>query len=86
MIFVQRNVNTLPDNVSWRTQNPAGFYSKNWDEFQQEEDEWQTPDKWQRISQMVFLGGCPEINPEEAAYISSSCTKHQGGGSSIFVV
>ena len=25
--------------VSWRTQNPAGFYSKDWDEFQQEQDE-----------------------------------------------
>ena len=54
--------------VSWRTQNPAGFYSEDWDEFQQEEDEWQTPDKWQRISQMVFCGGCLEINPDEAGY------------------
>ena len=31
----------------------------NWDlwinEVQQEEDEWQMPDKWQRISQMMFL-------------------------------
>ena len=59
--------------VSLRTQNPVGFYSKDWDESQQEED------KWQRISQMVLLGGCLEINPEEAGYISRSCTQHQGG-------
>ena len=38
-----------------RTQNPAGFYSEGWNEFQQEEDKRQMPDKWQRISQMVFL-------------------------------
>ena len=35
--------------VSWRTQNPAGFYSEDWNELQQEDDEWQVPDKWQRI-------------------------------------
>ena len=40
--------------VSRRIQNPEGFYSKDWDKVQQEEDEWQVPDKWQRISQMVF--------------------------------
>ena len=49
----------------------------------QEEDEWQAPDKWQRILQMVFCGGCPEINPDEAGYISNSCTRHQGGRCSI---
>ena len=65
------------------SRNPTGFYSEDWDEFQQEEDEWQTPDKWQRISQMVFHGRCLEINPDEARYISSSCTQHQGGGCSI---
>ena len=37
--------------------------SDDWDEFQQEEDEYQTPDKWQRIWQMVFCGGCLERNP-----------------------
>ena len=42
--------------VSRRAQNPEGFYSEDWNEVQQEEDEWQTPDKWQRISQMVFHG------------------------------
>ena len=35
--------------VTRRTLNPAGFYSKDWDEFQQEADDWHGPDKWQRI-------------------------------------
>ena len=67
------------------TQNPAGFYSEDLDEIQQEEDEWQIPDKWQRFSQMVFCGGGLEINPNEAGCISSSCTQHQGGGCSVSV-
>ena len=46
--------------VSRRTRNPAGFYSEDWDEIQQEDDEWQVPDKWQRISQKVFRGRCLE--------------------------
>ena len=33
------------------------FYLEEWDEEQQQEDEWQVPDKWQRISQTVFPGG-----------------------------
>ena len=40
--------------VSQRIQNPEGFYSEDWDEDQQEEDNWQVPEKWQKISQMVF--------------------------------
>ena len=40
--------------VSRRIQNPEGFFSKDWDENKQEEDEWQTPDKCEKISQMVF--------------------------------
>ena len=31
--------------VSWRTQNPEGFYSEDWNEALQEEDEWQMLDK-----------------------------------------
>ena len=27
---------------------------------------------------MVFYSECLEINPEEAGYISNSCTQHQG--------
>ena len=41
--------------VSWRIKNPEEFYSKDWDEDQQEEDDWQVPDKWQKIKQMVFF-------------------------------
>ena len=40
--------------LSCRLRNPEGFYSKDWDEDKQEEDEWQIPDKFQKISQMVF--------------------------------
>ena len=69
--------------VSQRTRNPEGFYSEDWNEALQEEDEWQMPDKWQRIAQMVFCGLCLEINPVEYGYISSSCTQHQGGECSI---
>ena len=51
--------------VSRRTRNPEGFYSEDWNEAQQEEDEWQISDVWQRISQIVFRGRCLEINPGE---------------------
>ena len=37
---------------------------------QQEDDEWQVPDKWQRISQMVFHGGCLEIHPSDSGCMS----------------
>ena len=38
--------------VSRRTSNPAGFYSEDRDELQQEDEEWQVSDKRQRISQI----------------------------------
>ena len=66
--------------VSQRTHNPEGFYSEDWNEDQQEEDKWQAPDKGQRISQMVFCGGCLDINPVGYRSISSSYTQHQRGG------
>ena len=44
-------------------QNPEGFYSKDWDEVQQEEEKLHAPDKWQRISQMVFRNKVLEIHP-----------------------
>ena len=69
--------------VSQRTGNSEGFYSEDWNEALKEEDEWQTPDKCQRIAQMVFHGRCLEINPVEYGYILSSCTQHQGGGCSV---
>ena len=60
-----------------------GFYSEDWNEVQQKEDEWQLPDKQQSISQMVFCGVCLGINPVEYESISSSCTQHQEGGCSV---
>ena len=70
--------------VSRRTQHSEGFYSEDWNEVQQEEDEWQAPDKWQRILQMVFRGRSLEINPVGYGVISSFCTQHQGGRCSVF--
>ena len=66
--------------VSWRIQNPDGFYSEDWNEVQQEEDKWQAPDKWQRLLQMVFRSRGLEINPVGDGAISSLRTQHQGGG------
>ena len=61
---------------SCRVHHPQGFYSEEWNEDQQEEDDYQSPDKFQRISNMVFLNGVSEVPP----------VKHQGGGCSIFDV
>ena len=71
--------------MSRRSQNSEVFYSEDWNEVQQEKDEWQAPDKWERILQMVFRGGGLEINPVGYGSISSFCTQHQGGGCSISV-
>ena len=49
--------------VSQRIQNPEGFYSEDWDEDKQEEDDWQALDKFQKISQMVFCNRVLEIHP-----------------------
>ena len=68
--------------VSWRIQNPEGFYSKDWDEDKQEEGEWETPDKFQKISQMVFCNGVLEIHPVGDGVLSSPRVQHQGGGCS----
>ena len=68
--------------VQSRTCNPVGFYSKEWAKSQQEPDDWQGPDKWQRIAHMVFCGGDLEIHPSCAECISLSCTQHQRGGCS----
>ena len=68
--------------VSGRIQNPEGFYSEDWDEDKQEEDEWQTPDKFQKISQMVFCNGVLEIHPVGDGVLSSPRVQHQGGGCS----
>ena len=68
--------------VSCRIQNPEGFYSEDWDKDKQEEDDWQTPDKFQRISQMVFPNGVLEIHPIGKGVLSSPHVQHQGCGCS----
>ena len=68
---------------SKRTRNPEGFYSKNWDDEQQEEDEWQVSDKFQRISRMVFCNGVLERHPVADGVLSSHHVQDQGGGCSI---
>ena len=54
------------------TQRPGGLYSEDWGDDQQEEDDWQLPDNWQRIYQIVFLGGVPNLNPVGSRYTSGS--------------
>ena len=49
--------------VSRRTMNSVGLYSEDWDELQEEEDEWQMPDKWLKILHLGFYGGCLKIHP-----------------------
>ena len=68
--------------VSRRIHNLEGFYSEDWDKDKQEEDEWQAPDKFQKISQMVFCNGVLEIHPIGDGVLSSPCVQHQGGGCS----
>ena len=70
--------------LSWRIQNPEGFYSEDWDKEKQEEGEWQAPDKFQKIAQMVFCNRVLEIHPIGDGVISSPCVQHQGGGCSAF--
>ena len=65
--------------VSRRIQNTEGFYSKDWDEDKQEEDEWQAPEKFQKILQMVFCNGVLEIQPIQDRVLSSPHVQHQGG-------
>ena len=61
---------------SRRVHHPKGFYSEEFNKDQQEEDDYQSPDKFQRISNMVFLNEVSEV----------PLVKHQGGGCSIFNV
>ena len=62
-------------SIQVRTQKPDELYREDKGENQQEADDWQVPDKWQRISQMVFHSGVPDISLD----ISGSSTQHQGG-------
>ena len=56
-----------------RVHPPQGLYAEEWIEDQQEEDDYQKPDKFQKISNMVFLNGVQEV----------PLVQHQGGGCSI---
>ena len=60
----------------WRIHPPQGFYDEEWIEDQQAEDDYQKPDKFQKISNMVFLNGVQEVPP----------VQHQGGGCSRYDV
>ena len=40
--------------VTCRVHHPQGFFSEEWNKDQQEEDDYQSLDKFQRISNMVF--------------------------------
>ena len=55
---------------------PLGFYSEEWDEDLQDKDDYQAPDKFQRVSKMVFSYGVPGDPP----------VKHHGGGCSKYDV
>ena len=79
-IWTEKRVHS--PTVSWRIQNPEGFCSKDWDEDKQERDEWQAPDKFQKISQMVFHNRVLEIHPIGEGVLSSPRVQHQGGGCS----
>ena len=61
---------------SRRVHPPRGFYSEEWDEELQDEDDYQAPDKFQRISRMVFPHGV-SWDP---------LGKHHGGGCSKYDV
>ena len=65
--------------LSWWLRNPEGFYSEDWDEEKQEKDEWQIPDKFQKISQMVFRNGILESPSVGDRVFSSHRVQHQGG-------
>ena len=65
-------------SASRRTHNLERFYSEDWNEVQREEDEWQAPDEWRTILQMVFRSGDLEINPVGYRLISSSVLNTKG--------
>ena len=80
--YIQAEKREHSPMLSRRLRNPEGFYSEDWDEENQEEDEWQIPDKFQKISQMVFCNGILESHPVCDRVLSSHCVQHQGGGCS----
>ena len=58
---------------SRRVHPPQGFYSEEWDKELEDENDYQAPDKFQRIYRMVL--------PHGVSWDPSG--KHQGGGCSI---
>ena len=54
-----------------RTRNSEVFYSEYWDDEQQEEDQWQIPDKFKRISQIVFRNEALKRHPVVDKVLSS---------------
>ena len=70
-------------SVVKRTRNPEGFYSEYWENKQQEGDQWQIPDKFQKISHMVFRNGVLERYPVSNGVLSSHRVQHQEGGYSV---
>ena len=81
---IHREKREYSPSISKMTRNPEGFYSKNCDDDQQEEDEWQVPDKFQKISQMVFCNRVLESHSVGDEVLSNHPVQHQGGGCSIF--
>ena len=67
-----------------RIHPPQGFYIEDWREDQQEEDDNQKPDKFQRISDMVFLNGVQEVPLVKEGVFSIPRVQRQGGGCSIY--
>ena len=71
---------------SRRIHHPQGFYAEECSEDQQEEDDWQIPDKFQRISNMVSLNGVQEVPLVNDGVLSSPSVQHQGGRCSVLDV
>ena len=55
-----------------RRHHPQGFYDEDWIDDQQAEDDYQKPDKFQKIANMVSLKGVSE----------DPLVQHHGGGCS----
>ena len=51
---------------------------EDWNEVQQEEEEWQLPDEWRRILQMVFCCRDIEINPVGCGFILNTVLNNKG--------
>ena len=59
-----------------RSHHPQGYYDEDWIDDQQAEDDYQNPEKFRKIANMVSLHGVSEDPP----------VQHQGGGCSQYCV